>query len=113
MEVKRGDIFVANLEPVLGSEQGGKRPVLIIQNNIGNKFSPVTIVALITAKQFSKEFGTNVFISKEDSNLPMDSTILFNQIRTIDKLRLRKKVSSLDKEIMSKVDSALKISLGL
>jgi len=113
VEIRRGDIFWVKLEPVTGSEQGGIRPCLIIQNNYGNKYSPLTIVAPITSKKFNKEFPTNVFISKEDSRLNRDSTILLNQIRTIDKSRLIKKVGPLDSYILSKVDKALKISLAL
>jgi len=113
MIIKKGDIFLANLEPVVGSEQGGIRPVLIIQNDKSNIYSPVTIVAAITSKIFSKEFPTNVLISKEDSGLDKDSTILLNQMRTIDKSRLLKKTGSLDFYILRKVDKALKISLAL
>jgi mRNA interferase MazF len=113
MIIKKGDIFLANLEPVVGSEQGGIRPVLIIQNDKSSIYSPVTIIAAITSKIFSKEFPTNVFISKEDSGLDKDSTILLNQIRTIDKSRLFKKTDSLDSYTMHKVDKALKISLAL
>jgi mRNA interferase MazF len=113
MEVKRGDIFLANLEPVIGSEQGGIRPVLIIQNDISNKYSPVIIIAAITSKIFEKEFPTNVFISKKDSKLDKDSVILLNQIRTIDKARLIKKICSVDSYIINQVDMAIKISLGL
>jgi len=113
MIIKRGEIFLANLEPVKGSEQGGIRPVLIIQNDKSNIYSPVTIVAAITSRIFSKEFPTNVFVSIEDSSLDKDSTILLNQIRTIDKSRLIKKVGSLDSYIMRRVNKALKISLAL
>ena len=113
MQIKRGDIFLANLEPVKGSEQGGIRPVLIIQNEISNKHSPVTIIAAITSKIFDKEFPTNVFAYKEDTGLDKDSTILLNQIRTISNSRLTKKIGSLDSFIMNKVDKALKISLSL
>ena len=113
MEIKRGDIVLVGLEPVKGSEQGGVRPVLVIQNDDGNKFSPTTIIAPITSKEFSKEFPTNVVISKQDSRLNNDSTVLLNQIRTIDKSRVIKKISSLDFYTMNKVDSAIKISLGL
>jgi mRNA interferase MazF len=109
----RGEIVLANLEPVRGSEQGGIRFVLIIQNNEGNKFSPTTIVASITSKKFTKEYPTNIFISKQDSKLKVDSTILLNQIRTIDKSRIIKKISSLDFYSMNKVDLAIKVSLGL
>ena len=113
VNVNRGDILLVNLEPIKGSEQGGIRPVLIIQNEILNKHSPVTIIAAITSKRFDKEFPTNVFLSKEDSGLDKDSTILLNQVRTIDKSRIIRKISSLDNFIMSKVDLAVKISLGL
>jgi mRNA interferase MazF len=113
MEIKRGDILLVDFEPVKGSEQGGIRPCLIIQNDISNKFSPVTIAAAITSKVPEKEYPTNVFISKQDSNLNKDSTIMLNQIRTIDKLRVIKKISSLDIYTMNKVDFAIKVSLGL
>ena len=113
MILERGDLFLANLEPIKGSEQGGIRPVLIIQNNTSNKYSPVTIIAAITSKKFTKEFPTNVFLSKEDSKLKKDSTILLNQIRTIDKERIIKKICSLDKFIVDKVDMALIKSLDL
>ena len=113
MEIKRGDIVLVNLEPATGSEQGGIRPCLIIQNNLGNKYSPTTIIAPITSKKFSREFPTNVSLLKESSNLNKDSTILFNQIATIDKKRIIKKLGFLDEEIMRKVDLAIKISLSL
>lgn len=113
MIIKRGNIFLVNLEPIRGSEQGGVRPCLIIQNDYGNKYSPLTIIAPLTSKKFSKEFPTNVFLSKEDSNLDKDSTILLNQIRTLDKSRLIRKIGSLSLEIMKKVDMAIKISLAL
>ncbi len=111
--MKRGDIVLANLEPVMGSEQGGVRPVLIIQNNFGNETSPTTIIASVTSKIFSKEFTTNVFISKEESGLDKDSTIMMNQIRSIDKSRIIKKISHLDHNTMRKVDLAIRVSLGL
>ncbi|MGC9309493.1 MAG: type II toxin-antitoxin system PemK/MazF family toxin [Candidatus Nanoarchaeia archaeon] len=113
MKIKRGDIFLADLEPIKGKEQGGKRPVLIIQNNISNKHSPTTIIAAITSKIYEKEYPTNVFILKTDSGLNKDSTIMLNQIRTIDNSRLFKKVGALDSFVMNKVDKALKISLSL
>ena len=111
--VTRGDIFLANLEPVRGREQGGIRPVLVIQNNIYNQHSPVIIIAAITSKPFTKEYPTNVFITKQESKLDKDSTILLNQIRTIDKQRLIKKIGSLDIFTIQKVDMALKISLAI
>ncbi len=113
VDIKRGEVVLANLEPIAGSEQGGIRPCLIIQNDFGNKYSPLTIIAPLTAKKISKNFPTNVFISKIDSGLDKDSTILLNQIKTIDKSRIIKKISNLDNDIMRKVDLAIKISLGL
>ena len=113
MDIRRGDIVLAGLEPVKGSEQGGIRPVLVIQNDNGNKFSPTTIIAPITSKKFTKEFPTNVTIPEEESKLNNESTVLLNQVRTIDKSRIIKKISSLDFYLMSKVDMALKISLSL
>lgn len=109
----RSNIFLINFEPSFGSEQGRIRPALIIQNDILNRFSPLTIVAPITSKIYDKEYPTNVFISKQDSKLDKDSTILLNQLRAIDKKRIIKKLSSLDNFTMNKVDKALKISLAL
>ena len=113
MIIKRGEIYLANLEPIKGSEQGGIRPVLIIQNDISNKASPVIIIAAITSKLFEKDFPTNVKITKGESGLDKDSTILLNQLRTIDKLRLIKRIGVLDNFTMNQVDLAIKISLGL
>ena len=112
-QIIRGDVVVANLEPVTGSEQGGIRPVLILQNDVLNKRSPTTIIAPITSKIYTKEYPTNVFLLKEDFGLDKNSTVLLNQIKTIDKSRITKKISSLDREIMKKVDLAIKISLDL
>jgi len=109
----RGEIVLANLEPVKGSEQGGTRPVLIIQNDIGNKFSTTTIIAPITSSIMKQEYPTNVLIKKEESKLSKDSTVLLNQIKTIDKSRIIKKISLLDNFTMNKVDRAIKVSLGL
>ena len=113
MEIKRGGILLANLEPIQGSEQGGIRPVLVIQNNLSNKYSPVIIIAAITSRIFNKEFPTNVLITKGESGLKTDSTIMLNQMRTIDKNRVIKKLGFLDNFIMHKVDLAIKISLDL
>jgi len=113
MEIKRGDVVLVNLEFAKGSEQRGLRPCLIIQNNLGNKYSPTTIISPITSKKFSREFATNVSLLKEDSNLDRDSTVLLNQITTIDKSRIIKKFGFLDEELMRKVDLAIKISLDL
>ena len=113
ISIKRGDIVIVNLNPVKGSEQGKIRPAVIIQNNISNLYSPTTIIAPITSKVYNKEYPTNVFLNKKDSGLSKDSTILLNQIRTIDKLRIIKKIKTLEKEIMSRIDLAIKISLAL
>lgn len=113
VKIERGDIFLTNLEPVLGKEQGGIRPVLIIQNDISNQYSPVVIIVAITSKVYEKEFPTNVFIRKDESKLDKDSTIMLNQIRTIDKIRLVKKIGSLDSHTMNKVNQALRISFDL
>jgi mRNA interferase MazF len=111
--LKRGDIIMANFEPVRGSEQGGIRPAIIIQNDISNKYSPTTIVAPITSKLQTKIHITNIPLPKKDSKLKDDSTILLNQIRTIDKSRIKKIISSLNPYLMFQVDTAMKISLGL
>lgn len=113
MEIKRGDILIVNFEPVKGSEQGRIRPAIVIQNDILNKFSPLTIVAPITSKVYEKEYPTNVLIKKEDSELNNDSTVLLNQMRTIDKRRVIKKLGSLNLFFMNKVDLAIKICLAI
>ncbi len=112
-EPHRGDIFIVDFEPVRGSEQGKIRPALIIQNNVGNRFAPTTIVAAITSQEKAKEYPTNVFLLKSESKLEKDSTVLLNQLRTIDKSRIIKKISSLNSSLMSKVNLALKVSLAL
>ncbi len=111
--IKRGEIVLANLEPIRGSEQGGIRPVLIIQNDNSNKFSPTTIIAPITSKIYTKEFPQNVEIEPRDSKLKIKSTILLNQIRTIDKSRIKKRISNLNPYLMFKIDLAIKVSLSL
>ena len=113
MVIRRGDIFYADLSPVVGSEQGGVRPVLIIQNDVGNKHSPTVICAAITSQINKAKLPTHIEASAEKYALVKDSVILLEQIRTIDKKRLREKVSRLDVEIMRRVDNALKISLGI
>jgi len=111
--VKRGEIYFADLYPVVGSEQGGVRPVLIIQNDIGNRFSPTVIVAAITAQIQKAKLPTHVEIKASKHGLSRDSVILLEQIRTIDKQRLTDKITKLDNEMMRKIDRALKISLGI
>lgn len=113
MDLKRGDVYYADLNPVVGSEQGGVRPVLIIQNDIGNKYSPTIIVAAITSKINKAQLPTHVEISEGESSLERDSVILLEQIRTIDKKRLKSEVANLSDEILDRVDTALGISLGL
>ncbi|HLC67476.1 MAG TPA: type II toxin-antitoxin system PemK/MazF family toxin [archaeon] len=113
VEVSRGDVILVNLEPVVGSEQGKTRPVLVIQNDTGNKLSPTTIIAPITSKVFSKNFLTNVEIDSSNSSLKQKSTILLNQIRTIDKSRIIKNYGRISSEKMKEVDDAIMISLGL
>lgn len=111
--VKRGDVYYADLSPVVGSEQGGTRPVLIIQNDIGNRFSPTVIVAAITAQIQKAKLPTHVEIDAKKYGFERDSVILMEQIRTIDKQRLTDKITHLDEQMMKKVDNALQISTGL
>jgi len=112
-ELKRGDIHYADLSPVIGSEQGGTRPVLILQNDIGNRFSPTTIVAAITSRIDKARLPTHVELPSTKSRLPMDSVVLLEQVRTIDRRRLIERVSHLDPVTMERVNRALEISLGL
>lgn len=111
MEIKRGEVYLVDLEPTKGSEQGNIRPCLIIQNNIGNKYSPVTIIATITSK--AEEYPFIVKLKKGEANLPKESYIQLNQIRTISVQRIISKVGSLKKESLEKVNEAIKTSLGL
>ena len=113
MVIKRGDIFYADLRPVVGSEQGGIRPVLIIQNDTGNKHSPTVICAAITSRMNKAKLPTHVELDSSRYQLVKDSVILLEQVRTIDKKRLKEKVCHLDLEILKKVDKALSISLEL
>ena len=113
MAIKRGDMFYANLSPVVGSEQGGVRPVLVVQNNTGNKYSPTVIVAAITSKINKGKLPTHVEIDTSAYRIPKNSVILLEQIRTIDKKRLEEKIGSLDDKTMMDVNVALSISLGI
>ncbi len=113
MVVKRGDIFYADLSPVIGSEQGGIRPVIIIQNDIGNKYSPTVIVAAITSQINKAKLPTHVEISSEEYGLNRDSVVLLEQIRTLDKKRLKEKIGHMTEDDMKKVDRALLISINL
>ncbi len=113
MNVKRGDIYYADLSPVVGSEQGGVRPVLVIQNDIGNRFSPTIIVSAITSQLDKARLPTHIEIKGESYGLSRKSIVLLEQIRTIDKRRLREKAGHLDEYLMRRVDHALQTSFGL
>ena len=111
--MKRGDVYYADLRPVIGSEQGGIRPVLIVQNDIGNKHSPTIICAAITSKMNKAKLPTHIEIEAERYHMVKDSVVLLEQLRTIDKKRLKEKICHLDNEIMQKVNKALLVSLEL
>ena len=113
MLVKRGDIFYADLSPVIGSEQGGVRPVLVVQNDVGNRYSPTVICAAITSQINKAKLPTHIEIDCQQYMLVKDSVILLEQVRTVDKKRLREKICRLDDGIMRRVDKALLISFGL
>ena len=114
MIIKRGDMFYADLSPVIGSEQGGVRPVVIIQNDIGNKHSPTVIAAAITSQTGKNKLPTHIEIGMENSGLKADSVVLAEQIRTKDKSRLKEKIGHIeDDEVMNKINSALGVSFGL
>ena len=113
MIVHRGEIYYADLSPVVGSEQGGVRPVLIVQNDVGNKFSPTVIAAAITSQKDKTNLPTHIAVNAQGSGLIKDSIILLEQVRTLDKHRLREKMGRLDAESMGRVDQALSISFGL
>ena len=113
MIVKRGDIYYADLSPVVGSEQGGIRPVLVIQNDIGNKYSPTVIASAITSQINKAKMPTHIELAAKDYGLNKDSVILLEQIRTIDKRRLREKIGRIDDGLMASVNNALSISFGL
>ena len=111
--VKRGDIYYADLSPVVGSEQGGLRPVLIIQNDVGNKYSPTVIAAAITSRMSKTRLPTHIDIYADKAGLAKDSVILLEQIRTLDKRRLKDKIGHLDETAMLRVDNAIAVSFGL
>ena len=113
MIIRRGDIYYADLRPVVGSEQGGVRPVLVIQNDVGNKHSPTVICAAITSRMNKAKLPTHVELSTRDCDMVKDSVILLEQLRTIDKQRLREKICHIDGELLDRVDEALKVSLEL
>ena len=113
MSVKRGDIYYADLSPVVGSEQGGLRPVLIIQNDVGNRYSPTVIAAAITSRMGKTRLPTHIDIYAEKAGLSKDSVILLEQIRTLDKQRLKEKMGHLDDGMMNEVNNAIAVSFGL
>ena len=111
-QIKRGEIYYADLSPVVGSEQGGVRPVLVVQNDVGNKYSPTVIVCAITSKLTKAKLPTHIELPAEEYNLPKNSVALLEQIRTLDKQRLQQKITMLGQAKMNQVDRALQISLG-
>lgn len=113
MQIKRGDIFYADLSPVVGSEQGGIRPILVVQNDIGNKYSPTIIAAAITSKLTKAKLPTHIELPKIEYNLEKDSVVLLEQIRTLDKTRLKEYISTLSSPKMQEVNRAMLISLGV
>lgn len=113
MKIRRGDLFYADLSPVVGSEQGGVRPVIVVQNDVGNKYSPTIIVAPVTSQMNKAKLPTHVKIKGNKYGLPKNSVALMEQLRTIDKKRLREKIGSFSNDIMNKINEAMSISLAL
>lgn len=113
LTVRRGDIYYADLSPVIGSEQGGVRPVLIVQNDVGNKYSPTVIAAAITSRTDKSKLPTHIEVFADKYGLARDSVILLEQIRTIDKKRLKEKMGHLDDDVMNRVNDAITVSFGL
>ena len=113
MSVKRGDIYYADLSPVVGSEQGGLRPVLIIQNDVGNRYSPTVIAAAITSRMGKTRLPTHIDIYADKAGLSKDSVVLLEQIRTLDKQRLKEKMGHLDDGMMNEINNAIAVSFGL
>ena len=113
MEVRRGDIFIADLDPVVGSEQGGVRPVVIVQNDRGNRFSPTVICAAMTSRLGKNDLPTHVWVASRDSGLRSDSLVLCEQIRTLEKRRLQMRVGRVDELVIRRIEAALRAALGL
>ena len=111
--VKRGEIYYADLSPVIGSEQGGIRPVLVVQNDVGNRYSPTVIAAAITSKQDKAKMPTHIELDARDHGLARDSVVLLEQVRTLDKKRLRERMGHVEEHVMNKVDTAIAVSFGL
>ena len=112
MTIKRGEFYYADLNPVVGSEQGGVRPVVVLQNDVGNKYSPTVIAAATTSRLYKAKLPTHIEIAKENSPLPKNSVVLLEQIRTIDKSRIKEKIGELPADVMRKIEDALLLSLG-
>lgn len=112
MTIKRGEVYYADLNPVVGSEQGGVRPVVVLQNDVGNKYSPTVIAAATTSRLYKAKLPTHIEIAKENSPLPKNSVVLLEQIRTIDKSRIMEKIGELPADVMRKIEDALLLSLG-
>ena len=110
--IKRGELYFADLSPVIGSEQGGIRPILIVQNDIGNKYSPTIIAAAVTSRINKAKLPTHIELSADAYGLPKDSVVLLEQIRTLDKRRIRERIGEVDGDVMNKINQALLISLG-
>ncbi|MBE6782880.1 MAG: type II toxin-antitoxin system PemK/MazF family toxin [Ruminococcaceae bacterium] len=113
MLIKRGDIYYADLSPVVGSEQGGIRPVLIVQNDVGNKYSPTVIAAAITSQKYKNSLPTHIRVNADGCGLAKDSIVLLEQVRTLDKRRLKERMGNLDDVDMDRIDKALSVSFGL
>lgn len=113
MDVKRGEVFYADLSPVVGSEQGGVRPVLIVQNDVGNRYSPTVIAAAITSRQGKSKLPTHISLGAQTCGLQKDSVVLLEQVRTLDKRRLREKMGEIDGGDMRRINQALQVSFGL
>lgn len=113
MMIKRGDIYYADLSPVIGSEQGGIRPVLIVQNDVGNKYSPTVIAAAITSQKYKNSLPTHIRVNADGCGLAKDSIVLLEQVRTLDKKRLKERMGNLDDIDMDRIDKALSVSFGL
>ena len=110
--IKRGEIYYADLNPVVGSEQGGIRPIIVLQNDVGNKYSPTVIAAATTSRLTKAKLPTHIELTRQDSPLPKDSVVLLEQIRTIDKSRIKEKIGELSPDLMERINNALLVSLG-
>ena len=110
--IKRGEIYYADLNPVVGSEQGGIRPIIVLQNDVGNKYSPTVIAAATTSRLTKAKLPTHIELTRENTPMPKDSVVLLEQIRTIDKRRIKEKIGELPPDVMQQINDALLVSLG-